>query len=285
MNDPRNAPKEVPPSRPLRVFAVTSGKGGVGKTTVSVNLACCAAASGQRVLLLDADLGLANAQLMLGLQPRWHLGDVLQGRVGMEEALEEGPDGLRVLSAGSGVQYLTQLKDAQKQSLLDALTPLQDRFDLVVVDNASGIGDNVVFFSGASHEVLVVASPEPTSLTDAYATIKVLSETGGVTRFHILVNMVGGEARARDVFARLTSVTGRFLRARVSYAGHVPRDGRVHAAVMAQRPLVRLYPDAPAARAFHLLHAHLLASAPPPPDGGIKLMWERTLRETSLGDL
>lgn len=284
-NEPTMAAPVVNPpapavSRPMRVVAVVSGKGGVGKTTVAVSLSLCAAQRGLRVLLIDADLGLANAQLMMGLHPRYHLGDVLSGAVSVQDALVHGPHGMCVLSAGSGIQHLSQLTMEDKQTLLAALDPVADQFDVVFVDNASGIGDNVLFFCAASQQVVVVASPEPTSLTDAYSSIKVLSEQGGVRHFGVLVNMVAGEARAREVFGRLTSVTRRFLKANVSYLGHVPRDGRVHAAVMAQKALVAMFPNTPTARALADVEVALISAPPPMPDGGLKLFLDRTLQES-----
>ena len=165
---------------------------------------------------------------------------------------------------------------------LAALEPLGNEVDTVIVDTASGIGDTVQFFTSASHEAIVVVSPEPTSITDAYTTIKVLSESAAVRRFHVVVNMAPSVARAKDVFARLTSVTTQFLRAQVTYAGAVPRDGKVHTAVMAQRPVSMLYPQSQATLALLQVADALEQSAPPVLGGGLKLMWQRALRDSIL---
>ena len=268
------------PGGPMRVVAVTSGKGGVGKTNVSVNVAASAALMGQRVLLIDADLGLANSHILLGASPRHHLGHVLDGTVGLDDALEPGPHGIRVLSASSGEQELTRLDDAQKQHLLASLDPLDDRFDLVIIDCGAGIGDNVVFFAGAAQMTLLVVTPEPTSLTDAYAAVKVLSQRGGVRHFSVVVNWASDDRQGRDVFQKLVRVTDLFLQAKMSYGGSIPRDENVQRAVMAQQPIVDLYPQSPASRSLGTLARALLAWNPPPTmDGGLKLMWQRMLRD------
>jgi flagellar biosynthesis protein FlhG len=268
------------PGGPLRVVAVTSGKGGVGKTNVSVNLAAVAAAQGQRVLLIDADLGLANSHIILGVTPRYHLGHLLDGTVALEDVLVHGPHGLSVLSAASGVQEMTHLDDAQKLRLVAALDPLEDRFDLVLIDCGAGIGDNVIFFAGAAQMTLLVVTPEPTSLSDAYAAVKVLSQRAGVRHFSVVVNWAGDERQARDIFEKLARIADRFLQAKMGYAGSLPRDENVQRAVMAQQPIVDLYPQSPASRSFRHLARSLLEWTPPlTVDGGMKLMWQRMLRD------
>ncbi len=267
---------------PLRVLAMTSGKGGVGKTHIACNLAVLAARAGQRVLVIDADLGLANADIVLGVAPHHHLGHLLEGTGSIDGVLAEGPEGVRILAASSGVQELTRLDDAQKLRLVTALDVIEDRFDLVLVDCGAGIGDNVLFFAGAAQEALLVISPEPTSLTDAYATVKVLSQQAGVERFSVIVNPVPTEAHGREVYGKLTRVTDRFLTARVSFLGHVPRDENLQRALMAQRPVVELFPRSPCSRALQDLAKVLLARAPSPSlQGGLKFLWQRLQRETA----
>jgi len=268
--------------RPLRVIATTSGKGGVGKTTVACNLAALAARQGHKVLMVDADLGLANVEIVLGVKPRYTLADVLEKDMAMNDVLSRGPEGIRILSAGNGLQHLTQLTEQQKMRLIAAFDPLADAFDTMIVDTGSGIGDNVLFFASAAQEVLLVISAEPTSLTDAYATVKVLSQQAGVRSFHVLVNPAANEVAARDVFQKLTGVTRRFLSASVSYLGFVPYDEHVHRAVMAQRPLVDVFPSAPASRALEHIFRRLFDRAlPPTVDGGLKFMWQRVLRDAN----
>ncbi len=267
------------PRPPLRVVAVTSGKGGVGKTHVAANLAVLAARAGRRVLLVDADLGLANADIVLGICPTRHLGHLLDGTATADEVLTEGPRGVRVLGASSGLQELTQLTDDQKLRLVSAFDALEDRFDLVLVDCGAGIGDNVVFLAGACQDALLVVSPEPTSLSDAYATVKVLSQQAGLTHFHVVVNQAA-DFQGRDVFRRLTQVTDRFLEARLDYLGAVPRDEDLQRALRVQQPLVELYPRAPASRALQALSQALLATdAPASLPGGVKLFFNQLLRQ------
>ncbi len=278
----REAMKEQRRSkRPLRVIGVTSGKGGVGKTNIAANLAVLAAKQGQRVLIIDGDLGLANVEIVYGLRPRHHLGHLLSGDVTMREVLATGPAGVKVLPAGNGLQQLTRLDDGQRLRLVGALEELEDEFDVVFLDSGAGIGDNVLFFIGAAQEAMLVVSPEPTSLTDAYATIKVLCQDAGVRCFDIVVNQAANEAMARDIFQKLSAVASRFLDARVRWLGWVPRDENVHRSVMAQRALVELFPTSPATRALNGVIDALLNEPPPPQlDGGMKFLWSRLLRES-----
>lgn len=271
-----------PAGAPLRVMAVTSGKGGVGKTHIACNLALLFARTGRRVLVIDADLGLANADIVMGIEPHMHLGHLLEGSAPLQEVLAPGPEGVQVLAASTGVQELTRLDDAQKLRLVTALDFIDDRFDLVILDCGAGIGDNVLFFAGAAQEVLLVASPEPTSLTDAYATVKVLSQQAGVEHFQVVVNQVPSELAGREVWQKLTGVTDRFLTTRVSFLGHVPRDENLQRALMAQRPVVQLFPRSPASRALQGLADRLLEKAPPASlQGGLKFLWQRIQREAA----
>jgi flagellar biosynthesis protein FlhG len=263
--------------RPLRAVSVVSGKGGVGKTFVSTSMALCAARAGHRVLLLDADLGLANADIVLGVRPRYHLGDLLAGRP-PEEVVVQGPEGVHLLAGGSGLSDLTHLgPDAQRQ-LIDALAPLENKFDVLIVDAGAGIGENVCFFASATPQTVLVLGEEPTALTDAYATVKVLSQQAGVRHFKVLVNDVPGENEARQVFAALSQVSARFLTTKLTYLGSVPHDEIVRQAVMQQKPAVVAYPHARATRALEHVTRSLLASEPEHSQlGGLQLFWERAL--------
>lgn len=278
---------------PLRVYAVCSGKGGVGKTNITANLAMVAARAGKRVLIIDADLGLANVEIVLGLKPRYHLGDLLDKGLTVSDVLVEGPHGVKLLAAGSGVRSLTNLTDEQKMQFIQALDPVEEMFDLVLIDSGAGIGDNVLFFVGAAQEAILVVSPEPTSLVDAYATVKVLSQQAGVRTFNVIVNPVVDELAARGIFHKLTAVTGKFLEARVRHLGYIPRDENLHRAIMAQRPVCEMFPSSPSARAIVSIGERLLAdnqpavagaaaAAPSVPamDGGLKFMWQRLFRES-----
>jgi len=266
----------------LKVFAVTSGKGGVGKSNVAANLAIHVAKTGKRVLVIDADLGLANIEIIFGLKPRYHLGDVLAGGRPIEEVLIQGPHGIALLPAGSGVQSLTQLTDTEKMQFITALDPLEELFDVVFIDSGAGIGDNVLFFVGAAQEAILVVNPEPTSLIDAYAVVKVLSQQAGVSAFSVIVNPVVDEMVARGIFHKLTAVTNRFLNARIRHLGYIPRDENFHRAIMAQRPIVDMFPSSPASRALGDISKRLFEGLPPTKlDSGLKVMWQRLLREST----
>jgi flagellar biosynthesis protein FlhG len=272
-------PTSASPSS-LRVIAVTSGKGGVGKTNLTANLAVLAARSGKRVLVIDADLGLANVEIVFGLKPKHHIGALLDGSRPIEEVLLEGPAGIFILPGGSGVQSLSNLTGEAKMRLCAALDQVEDRFDLVLVDSGAGIGDNVLFFVGAAQEALLVVSPEPTSIIDAYAVVKVLSQQAGIGYFSVVVNPVVDELQAREVFPKLSAVTSRFLSASVKHLGYIPRDENVHRAVLACKPVVQAFPLSPASRALQLLADKLLATpAPARLPGGLKFLWQRLLRE------
>jgi flagellar biosynthesis protein FlhG len=266
----------------LRVIAVTSGKGGVGKTNMTANLAVLAARAGKRVLIIDADLGLSNVEIVFGLRAKHHMGALLDGSMAIEDVLVEGPHGVKILPGGSGVQSLTALDEQQKLRLCAALDRVEDMFDLVLVDSGAGIGDNVLLFVGAAQEALLVVSPEPTSLVDAYAVVKVLSQQAGVKHFHVLVNPVVDELAAREIFPKLTTVTSRFLNCSVRHLGYVPRDENLHRAIMAQKPVVEAFPLSPASRALgHVADKLLNTPSPAKLEAGFKFMWQRLLREAS----
>jgi flagellar biosynthesis protein FlhG len=276
-------PLGTAPPEPLRVMAVTSGKGGVGKTMLTANLAVLGAKRGKRVLIIDADLGLANVEIVFGVKPKRHVGDLLNPDVAADDVLIEVRPGIHILPAASGIQQLTQLGEDEKLRLIATLDGLAERFDLVLIDSGAGIGDNVLFFVGVAQEIVLVVTPEPTSLVDAYAAVKVLSQQVGIKDFGVVVNSVVDEMVARDVFHKLVGLTDRFLSVRIRHLGYVTRDENVHRAVMAQKPITDLFAMAPASRALTLIADRLFKSAPPPMvDGGMKLMWHRLFREASV---
>ena len=239
--------------KPVRVIAVASGKGGVGKTNVSVNLSMALAASGKKVMLMDADLGLANVDVMLGLHPSFNLSHVISGERTLEECIVEGPGGLKIIPATSGVQQMAMLSPAEHAGLIRAFSELSEDVDVLVVDTAAGISDGVVSFTRAAQELVVVACDEPASITDAYALIKLLSREFGLHRFHILANMVAGPQEGREVYQKLARVTDRFLDVALNYLGHVPRDDYLLKAVQKQRAVVEAFPRSKSATAFRTL--------------------------------
>lgn len=256
--------------RNVRVLGVCSGKGGVGKTCLSVNLSCMLARRGLRVLLLDADLGLANAEVLLGLTPQYHIGDLLAGR-SIHEVLVAGPPGLRVLPGGSGIFELTQLTDEQKHHLLLAVDAMERSFDILVIDVGAGIGSNVQFFAAGAHQTFLVVTPEPTSLADAYATTKVLSEKG-VESLDVVINQASSDREARAVFRALFDTASSRLSCRLRYAGSIPKDPAVGDAVLARRPFVELHPKAPASAAIEKLAGQVLSTAARGNGGGLKFL-------------
>lgn len=239
--------------KPVRVIAVASGKGGVGKTNVSVNLSLGLAALGKEVMLMDADLGLANVDIMLGLQPKYNLSHVINGERTLEEVILTGPGGIRIVPAASGIQTMAELSPLQHAGLIRAFSELGFGLDVLVVDTAAGISDSVISFSKASQEVVVVVCDEPTSLTDAYALIKLLSRDHGLFRFRVIANMVSSAQEGRELFAKLTKVTDRFLDVMLDYMGAVPFDEYLRKAVKRQRAVVDAYPRCKAALAFKAL--------------------------------
>jgi flagellar biosynthesis protein FlhG len=235
---------------PVRVIAVTSGKGGVGKTNISVNLAASLSLAGQRVMLMDADLGLANVDVLLGLEPHFDLQHVISGEKSLDEIIVQGPLGIHVVPASSGVEKMAELTSVEHASLIAAFSELKQPIDVLIVDTAAGIADGVVSFAKACQEVIVVVCDEPTSLTDAYALIKVLSMRHGIKQFQILANMVKDESQGLNLYEKLLNTTDRFLEVGLKYLGAVPFDEQLRQSVRAQKPVVEAYPRSPAAKAL-----------------------------------
>jgi flagellar biosynthesis protein FlhG len=243
------------------VFAIASGKGGVGKTNITANLATALAYKGQRVLAIDADVGLANLDLLLGVKPVYTIADFFSGAATLDEIVATTAQGVLLLPGANGVQSLTALSGAQKLVLAGALDNLARQMDIVLVDTCSGISDVVTYFAAAAHEIVVVATPEPASLTDAYALIKLLASDYGEKRFQVLANNVEDEEQARRLFDTLSRAAVRFLNVSLDYFGWIPRDPRLLAAVARSRLVVEEAKNAPSARSFDLLANRLIASA------------------------
>jgi flagellar biosynthesis protein FlhG len=236
--------------KPIKVIAVSSGKGGVGKTNVSVNLATQLATMGRAVMLLDADLGLANVDVLLGLAPRYNLSHVIEGKATLEEVLVEGPAGLMIVPASSGLQRMAELQPAEHIGLIRSFSELNHDLDYLIIDTAAGISDGVISFARAAREVLVVVCDEPSSITDAYALVKVLNCDYDVQRFHMIANRVRSPHEGQDLFAKLSKVIARFLDLTMDFAGAVPEDDCLRKAVQRQKPVSIAYPSSPSARAF-----------------------------------
>jgi flagellar biosynthesis protein FlhG len=244
-----------PDSRPAQVVTVTGGKGGVGKTTVSANLAVSLARRGRETMLFDADLGLANVGVLLGLQTPYNLSHVIDGRVSLEQIVVDGPAGLKIIPGASGVSRMASLTRAEQSGLVSAFSELTMPIDFLLVDTAAGITQDVVGFTRAAQEVVVVVCDEPASLTDAYALIKIMSREHGVKRFRFVANMVVSANEGRRLYEKLTSVTDRFLDVVLHYLGAIPLDEQLRKAVQRQRAVVDLYPRSRSAVAFDELAA------------------------------
>ena len=272
---PSKAPNPAP-----RVIAVASGKGGVGKTSVSINLAAALVNAGQRTLLLDTDLGLANVDVMLGLSPRFTLADVIAGRCELRDTVLEGPNGLMIVPAASGKRHMTELTPQQHVGLVHAFSELDVPIDTMVVDNAAGIADGVLTFCQAAQDVVVVVCDEPASVTDAYALIKVLSRERGVARVQVLANQVQHPVEGKQLFEKLERVTSRFLDVTLGYLGAIPRDEWLRRAIQRQESVVDAFPSSPAALAFRdIARRSRQWQSPAVPRGHVEFFLERLLAQ------
>ena len=267
---------------PVRVISVTSGKGGVGKTNTTANMAISLAQQGNDVLLLDADLGLANVDVLLGIQASSNLSHVISGERTLEEIMVRGPEGIRIIPASSGVKDMVQLNHAEHAGVIRAFSELSFNPDILLIDTAAGITDSVVTFVKASHEVIVVVCDEPASITDAYAMIKLLSREHGIHRFRVLANMVHSAQEGMDLYKKLLKVTDRFLDVALNYIGAVPYDDYLKKAIKKQRAVVDAYPRCKASMAFKKI-AQKSAQWPVPraASGGIEFFVERLFRNSN----
>jgi flagellar biosynthesis protein FlhG len=265
--------------RAAKVIAVTGGKGGVGKTLTAVNLGAAFAQLGRSTMLLDADLGLANVDVVLGLNTRLNLEHVMNGECSLEDVIVTASSGLRVVPATSGSVQMATLGRAQHVGLVNAFSQLFEPLDVLLVDTAAGLGDGVVTFSEAAQRVVVVVCDEPASLTDAYGLIKVLCRRQAGCRFEIVSNMVESPAHGRALYEKLTRVCHRFLGITPAYFGYVPYDDYLRQSIRRQATVVETFPSSPSARAFQRL---ALAAdgwaAATGARGGIEFFMERLVR-------
>ena len=262
-----------------KVITVASGKGGVGKTNVVVNLAIACQRLGQQVLIFDADLGLANIDIIFGLDPKYTIEEMISGEMDLSQIIVQGPENVSIIPASSGVQELTHLTEGQKIHLLNEFDSLNSRFDILLIDTGAGVSSNVIYFNMAAEERIIVVTPEPTSVTDAYALIKILFNQHGVKKFSLLMNMVSGEKEAKSVYDNLTKVVARFMRGiSIDYAGYIPRDPFLQKAVTRRKPVLTAYPNAESSRGFHRMARTLIdQSSRTPSDGNIKFFWKRLM--------
>ena len=262
-----------------RVIAVTSGKGGVGKSNIVANLGFVLSRLGKKVLILDADLGLGNLDVLLGLAPKYNLSHAIEGSKTISEIVIEGPGKIKILPAPSGIQELSNLTDEQKTRMLTALDLLIDSVDFFLIDTGAGISSNVMHFNSSAPEIMVVASPEPTSITDAYALMKVLSLDYSRKHFKLVVNMVRSPKEAVEVYKQIELVADRFLNIKIEYMGYVLIDENIRKGVRLQKVVSEIYPDAKASRCFASLAKKIFESRPSNvPEGDTNFFWRKLVR-------
>lgn len=267
-------PQVATGSAPTRVISVTSGKGGVGKSALTANIALSLARMNQRVLIIDADLGLGNIALMFGLTPRFNLNHYFSGEQKLAQIMTTGPDGVHILPAGSGIQQLTRLDTQQRIRFLDDLDILHDNFDLILIDTETGISENATYFNVAAHDILLVTTPDPTAISDTYALMKLLSATYHQKYFKLVVNQARGTDAGLDVYQKLTMVANRCPDISLDYLGCIPFRDTMYATKRRQPMLDDLSGEA--CGAMEAL-ARTLATAAPvrQPTGTVQFFWNR----------
>lgn len=263
---------------PVQVVAVTGGKGGVGKSTLSINLAVASAAAGRRVVLLDGDLGLANADVLLGVTPRHTLADLITGHRALDEVLTPVRPGLGIVAGASGVLPLAELDEAGHVGIVRAFSDLTTDLDLLLVDTAAGISPGVLQLTQAAQHVLVVVCDDPASVTDAYAVIKILSRHHGLREFRVVSNMTQEPLQGARLFDALRRVTERFLDVTLQHSADIPADELLRRAVREQRPVVEAFPGSPAAQAVQRLAGEIAGWSAPEGRGNIGFFAERVAR-------
>jgi len=246
----------------LRVISVTSGKGGVGKSSVVVNLAESLATLGKRVLIVDANLGVGDICLRLGKEAPYRMSQVLSGERTLEQNVIDGGTGIGILPAGMGVQQYSSLSPSERLSLLRGMMRMENRYDYFLIDTGAGVAANVTSFAAVAREILLLVTPEPSSITDAYALVKMLSGRDATLRFRVLVNMCRDAEEGTALFAKLSAITGRFLPVSLEYSGCILHDEMLVESVRRRGALCRLYPEAKASLGFRALALKLTAAEP-----------------------
>ncbi|MBQ7199827.1 MAG: MinD/ParA family protein [Eubacterium sp.] len=259
-----------------RVITVTSGKGGVGKTSVSVNLAIALSRLGKRVVILDADFGLANIEIMLGIRPAYNLADLMFKGKGMREIITYGPENIGFISGGSGINEMANLNKTQIVDLIQKLAELDQLADIIIVDTGAGIGNSVLEFVASSEEVLLVATPEPTSITDAYALLKSLNKNSSYHRAKTVVNLIANQVRnagdADELHEKLGIVVSKFLNIDIEFLGAIPYDDNMSKAILRQEPVVLSAPSSAAARSILEIASKIGDVSLPAQDQGFGIM-------------
>lgn len=248
----------LPSTSSARVIVVTSGKGGVGKTNITVNLALALAKREKRTVLFDADLGMANVDVILGVSPKAHLGDVVAGRKTLDDVLLPISEHLHIVPGGSGIHELADLEQDKLNGFIRQMAALEDRADFILVDTGAGISRGVLNFVLAAHEILVVTTPEPTAITDAYGLIKSIDQHNPLAQVRLIINMAESEQEARAVAQKLIMIVDRFLEVDVSFLTHIEKDPQVSRSVLQQQPFYHAFPYGPSTRRINLLASLLI---------------------------
>lgn len=268
--------------RRVRVIAITSGKGGVGKTNLTINLAYALSNMGRRVFILDADLGLANIDILLNISPPYNVEHVLSGEKNINDIIVDGPGNIRILPASSGLSELAELSRDEQVKLFRKLGEIDEGMDYMLVDTGAGIASNVLRFNATADEIILVATPEPTSMADAYSVIKILATKYHVRNFNLVANGVATRKEAQAVYNRLHKVVHDFLKINLNYAGFVFNDPAVTKAVRNQKPLLELYPNSPAGKCFQALARRIenntIAAPDFDPTAKDMTFWDRLLQ-------
>ncbi|HPT84289.1 MAG TPA: MinD/ParA family protein, partial [Limnochordia bacterium] len=246
-----------------RIIAVTSGKGGVGKTNLAVNLALALCQMNYRVVLIDVDLGLANVDIVLGITPKYNLGHVMQGDKTLQEIIVEGPLGLKIISGGSGITELANLNGWRLEAFVASFEQLNQEFDFVILDTGAGVHRTVISFVLAATDIVVVTTPEPTAITDAYGLLKIIHQRAPHAKVRLVVNMAKSPAEAEMVAERLNSVLREFVHWEVDYAGYILTESHVGRAIAEQQPILLSFPSSMASRSIKRI-AGVLAGADVP---------------------
>ncbi|MBL7001061.1 MAG: MinD/ParA family protein [Gammaproteobacteria bacterium] len=277
--------RQMKTQKPVRVIAVTSGKGGVGKSNVSVNLAVGLAKEGQKVLVMDADLGLANIDVLLGLNPGYNLSHVIRGECSLEETIIEGPAGIKIIPASSGTRSMADLTPAENAGIIRAFSELTTPIDTLLIDTAAGLADSVVSYIRAAREIIVVVCDEPASITDAYAMIKVMNRDFNVHRFHILANQAHSIQQGRELYMKLSRVADKYLDVTLDFIGSIPYDDYLKKSVQKQKCVIENFPRSPSAMAFQKLAQKVMTwPVPKTMEGHLEFFIERLVNFRAQGE-
>jgi flagellar biosynthesis protein FlhG len=267
-----------------QVISVTSGKGGVGKTSIVANMAILLSSSGKRVLVFDADLGLANIDIILGITPKFNIHQLLEGTCNIEDILLDGPGGIKIIPASSGIQELSSLTYAQQMSIVNALDSLDRDFDYMIVDTGAGISGNVMYFNSAAQRVIVVVTPEPTSITDAYALMKIMRKKYGTKRFDLIINNAVSAYEAKEVFRKLFFACDRFFGdIALDMLGWIPHDSTIPECIREQRAFVEVDPGSEATRKLAAIVKRLERSGAAYESGSLQFFFKRHIEGRAKG--